>query len=336
MFNARSAVRWVGVWVALSGCGGDENNDSGFVSPTAPTAPGDEGTTAPTTGAVSSTSDAESTASVITGSSSSSGETPTEATSTGTGETGSSSGTTAPLTCGDGMLDAGEECDDGNLVDEDACRNTCVKASCGDGVIEAGVEACDDGNQADDDACRNTCVAAACGDSVIQVGVEVCDDGAMNGSYDHCAADCSKPGPTCGDSVIDAIGEETCDDGNKVDGDGCSATCKGECANVGGGALVAENGTGLNKMYCYDAADSIDTRARKACESHFGVGVCCLIPGGYAGLQWGKCNAGGNAADTYHFHPDAHPGGANCPPIYKVGDVLSVGWCGTVRGNFLD
>ncbi len=232
------------------------------------------------------------------------------------------------------MLDPGEACDDGNQMDDDACRNTCVAAACGDGVVQAGVEACDDGNQVDTDSCRATCVAAICGDSVVNAGVEFCDEGAMNGSYNHCAADCSKLGPTCGDKVVDPQGGETCDDGNKIDGDGCSASCKGECANPGGGSQVAENGTAMNKNYCYEVGDSADTRARKACESHFGVGACCIIQGGYSSLQWGLCNGGGGGG-SFHFHPDAHPDG-HCPPNYKVGDVVSPGWCGAILGNFLD
>jgi len=107
-----------------------------------------------------------------------------------------------------------------------------------------------------------------------------------------------------------------------------------ECGNIGGGSLVAENGTAMNKFYCYEPADTIDIRARKACESHFGVGMCCIIAGGYNSLQWGQCGKSGEGG-TYHFHPDAHPDG-HCPPNYVVGDVVSPGWCGAVLGNFLD
>ena len=37
--------------------------------------------------------------------------------------------------CGDGHLDAGEQCDDGNLSDNDDCLSTCVRARCGDSFI---------------------------------------------------------------------------------------------------------------------------------------------------------------------------------------------------------
>ncbi|MEZ4428323.1 MAG: hypothetical protein R3A51_11620 [Nannocystaceae bacterium] len=45
-------------------------------------------------------------------------------------------------TCGDGQLDEGEDCDDGNLEDTDACPATCQSMFCGDGVIGADEE-CD-------------------------------------------------------------------------------------------------------------------------------------------------------------------------------------------------
>jgi hypothetical protein len=125
-----------------------------------------------------------------------------------------------------------------------------------------------------------------------------------------------------------------------VSGDGCCPAGCGMpadtdcCKNPGGGSLTAENGTGQNEWYCYDAADGTDVRARKACESHFGVGACCVISGGYNGQQYGQCGADGGAG-TIHWHWDNHPDG-HCDPVYKVGDVVSPGWCGSILGNFLD
>lgn len=62
--------------------------------------------------------------------------------------------------CGDGELEAHEGCDDGNLVDTDACRNDCEEAVCGDGIVRTDLErahpdyeACDDGNAVDGDGC---------------------------------------------------------------------------------------------------------------------------------------------------------------------------------------
>ena len=48
--------------------------------------------------------------------------------------------------CGDTVIDAGEQCDDGNLNNNDACLNTCQNAQCGDGFVwylGGGTEQCD-------------------------------------------------------------------------------------------------------------------------------------------------------------------------------------------------
>ena len=60
--------------------------------------------------------------------------------------------------CGDGQVDPGEECDDGNASQNDHCLSTCVRAQCGDGFLFLGVEQCDDGNQRDGDGCSSLCV----------------------------------------------------------------------------------------------------------------------------------------------------------------------------------
>jgi len=58
--------------------------------------------------------------------------------------------------CGNGVLDSGEECDDGNQVDGDGCDTNCTLTRCGNGVVTVG-EQCDDGNSNDNDACKNDC-----------------------------------------------------------------------------------------------------------------------------------------------------------------------------------
>ena len=78
--------------------------------------------------------------------------------------------------CGDGVLQAGEECDDGNTVDGDGCSSSCQIARsleleagyvcpipgepcqtvCGDGIV-AGKEECDDGNTVSHDGCSALC-----------------------------------------------------------------------------------------------------------------------------------------------------------------------------------
>ncbi|MFO0590319.1 MAG: DUF4215 domain-containing protein [Polyangiaceae bacterium] len=119
--------------------------------------------------------------------------------------------------CGNGVLNTGEECDDGNADDTDACLSTCAAAKCGDGVVQQGVESCDDGNAVDNDACNNKCVPAKCGDGVVQLNEE-CDD-ANPDDYDDCTTKCMHP--KCGDGIVQPALGEACDDGNNVHGDGC-------------------------------------------------------------------------------------------------------------------
>jgi cysteine-rich repeat protein len=67
-------------------------------------------------------------------------------------------------TCGNGVVEAGEECDDGNRSDEDGCLRTCRLARCGDGHRRAGVEECDDGPTGSA-GCSPTCLACVPGDA---------------------------------------------------------------------------------------------------------------------------------------------------------------------------
>src|SRR5262249_3773212 len=115
--------------------------------------------------------------------------------------------------CGDGILQPGEACDDGNAVSGDGCEPDCT-LSCGNGILDAGEEG-DDGNQIDPDACRNNCVAAFCGDGVVGPG-EDCDDGNAVDD-DACSNTCKAA--RCGDGIVN--GNDQCDDGNTTDGDGC-------------------------------------------------------------------------------------------------------------------
>jgi len=46
--------------------------------------------------------------------------------------------------CGNGIIETGEDCDDGNTDETDDCLNDCSDASCGDGHVHTGVEECDD------------------------------------------------------------------------------------------------------------------------------------------------------------------------------------------------
>ena len=121
----------------------------------------------------------------------------------------------APV-CGNGEVEEGEACDDGNDDELDACSNNCVLNFCGDGEVNNGEE-CDDGNDNDVDACNDSCVINFCGDGEVNNG-EACDDGNDN-NVDACNNNCVVN--FCGDGVVNN-GEE-CDLGSDVPGqcEGC-------------------------------------------------------------------------------------------------------------------
>lgn len=128
--------------------------------------------------------------------------------------------------CGDGAIEGAEECDDGNLIDDDGCSALCIAEFCGDGTLHTGEE-CDDGNNDADDGCDAICVTEFCGDGTLHTGEE-CDDG-NNDSDDGCDAVCVAE--LCGDGTVHT-GEE-CDDGNLDEGDGCDAVCVREFCGDG-------------------------------------------------------------------------------------------------------
>lgn len=117
--------------------------------------------------------------------------------------------------CGDSVIDAGEQCDDGNRMDEDGCSATCAVehgnycggepsvciSVCGDGVVALS-EPCDDANNEDEDGCSAKCE--------VENGYE-------------CGSEPSICGPKCGDGII--AGFEECDDRNGKNKDGCSSDC---------------------------------------------------------------------------------------------------------------
>lgn len=113
-----------------------------------------------------------------------------------------------PSTCGDGVVDdrLGEECDAGVLNSDlapDACRADCLAPTCGDGVRDSDEE-CDNPNNTE---CLSTCVLNVCGDGEVGPGEE-CDDGNSSTS-DSCLPNCRTN--VCGDGAIHE-GVETCEE----------------------------------------------------------------------------------------------------------------------------
>jgi cysteine-rich repeat protein len=94
--------------------------------------------------------------------------------------------------CGDGLQQKTEQCDDGNNIAGDGCSSECIVEFCGDGIIQKGLgEDCDDGNKVDNgNGCTSDCQANnICGNGIVEEAVEGCDD-AGSGS---CTPDCCFP-----------------------------------------------------------------------------------------------------------------------------------------------
>lgn len=159
-------------------------------------------------------------------------------------------GTCTPAGCGDGNVDAGEECDNGagngpGTGCTTGCQFECdVVADCTDGnacngdetcATVAGGKTCQNGSPLSEGAvCANTprricdasgaCVLSLCGDGFVDAGGgEACEPP----NTPTCNSVCQTIVPNvCGDGTI--ADAEHCDDGATSNLDGCDASCKYE------------------------------------------------------------------------------------------------------------
>jgi len=171
--------------------------------------------------------------------------------------------------CGDGAIQAGEVCDDGNSVAGDGCSADCA-------TVEQDFACPDPG-----EPCVST---VECGDAQV-TGTETCDDGdatAGDGCSDTCEVElgwqCIQPGQpciaaACGDGII--AGNEDCEDDDgvtPVSGDGCSDICQREfgfeCGLPGEPchATVCNDGVWEGDEPCDDGNDDIGDGCNPFCE----------------------------------------------------------------------
>lgn len=90
------------------------------------------------------------------------------------GDGGGSGAELGQLTCGNGVVDSGEVCDDGNTQGDDSCLAGCSWATCGDGFQRRGVEDCDDGNRDYGDGCSDSCLVCGQPGSYFRPGTGHC------------------------------------------------------------------------------------------------------------------------------------------------------------------
>ena len=222
--------------------------------------------------------------------------------------------------CGNGRIDSGEQCDDGNTMNGDGCSSECTIESgwnctakgcyevveqesvCGDFEI-TGEEECDDGNEYDGDGCSSdckiesdyrcdttmgitTCVKRVCGDGYVDEDLgEACDtpDTSVNYSKDAggCTAECQFA-PYCGDGHVDTY----------VGADG--GTYSEECDDgKNNGTTVDGCSTScLYNSYCGDG--KVDHSSGEVCDEGDSNGVHC-INDCKAVLNGWRCSALGSA-----------------------------------------
>ncbi|MEL6759454.1 MAG: DUF4215 domain-containing protein [Myxococcota bacterium] len=230
--------------------------------------------------------------------------------------------------CGNGVVEAGEFCDDGNVFAQDGCSSECTienggpcsesaqcqsglcapaisecvpPDTCGNTVLETG-EGCDDGTGAPQgsglgsSSCDPNCLlrdGQACNtDPAGVTGSSSCSGGVCDAT--ESPPKCESLGD-CGNSVQEA--GEGCDDGNTVAGDGCDDACRVELGEP-----------------CVDNAD---------CQSGLCNGGACLPTNicGNGTVETGEgCDGGPGCTDSCRLEdgqpcgtdPNGLGGGASC------------------------
>ena len=173
-------------------------------------------------------------------------DTGTEDTDTGDGDPGD--GDPGDGDPGDGDGDPG----DGDPGDGDPGDGDPDPSECGNGIVEDG-EACDDGNAVEDDECTNACELPACGDGILhEAEGEVCDDGNVDPG-DGCTSACQLPGAEIWSTIVDVdMGED--DIGFEVEID--SGENIDLLLTVGGSYRIAEYDVDANPVWNFASLDT--------------------------------------------------------------------------------
>jgi hypothetical protein len=128
------------------------------------------------------------------------------------------------------------------------CVSCKPEASCGDGIRNAGEECDDTDDAACPGACQGDCTCGPfCGDGA-RNGSEACDGPEDAACPKACQSDCTC-GTVCGDGTRD--GSEACDG---ADDAACPGACQGDCTC--GGATVHYRSIGTNKETLYSVGNA--------------------------------------------------------------------------------
>ncbi len=219
--------------------------------------------------------------------------------------------------CGNGEIDQGELCDDGNLLDGDGCSAACIDEGC---IAETGdypdVALCDDGRACTRDRCdtvSHACVHEHLCDDLVDCTVDSCvDDACRNVPSDAACSDgnpctedvcvarvgCANPDNTdpCDDGLFCTV-DDVCDAGvctgtprNCADGVSCTIdTCDDEadrCVHAAEDSLC-DDGAPCNGLETCDAAGDCQEGAPVDCsplDTACRTGACDAATGECLGL----------------------------------------------------
>jgi cysteine-rich repeat protein len=173
-------------------------------------------------------------------------------------------------TCGNGVVEADEDCDDGNQINTDNCTNSCLSAECGDGIVQVGLgEECDDANDDNNDSCTEVCDWNVCGDGVRYTTVT--DPEGNPSEVEGCD----------GGQVPEGVTNDAWDDSGSAGI--CTDTCQVQCfggvsgrawaGEISGMCVFVAEATGDNTPALFDEpAMGSQAEAEAACDA-FGVGA---------------------------------------------------------------
>lgn len=245
-------------------------------------------------------------------------------------------------TCGNNIVDSGETCDDGNVVEKDGCDSTCQIEKDNKFYSVTGYKYQDFDNNV-----ASTSDWVGIGDWTIEIFDISASSTAqattsvngyfefnnlLNGTYtiieimksgwtqllaptnNIIIAGTSSTGNifvnyygVCGNNIIDT--GETCDDGNLVNGDGCSASCESE---------------GGNGAYC---GDGVKNQTSEECDGSDGLtsGYSCLST---CLLHKENNNGGGGSGGGISFFPAPQNPATTESQTNEVGEVTVLGETG--------
>ncbi len=193
--------------------------------------------------------------------------------------------------CGNSSLETGEQCDDGNKINNDGCSATCMKESsntCIDsdggyvptvrGTATVKTLQATDFCSADGTLREYKCAGPDSITSTTYTCANTCENGA-----------CVPATNICGNRITEV--PEQCDDGNTVEGDGCSSTCRTEflCIDSDNGAVPGTKGTVTQESFAYsDSCASPTTVTEFICRTPFQFSSSVIACAN--GCQNGACN----------------------------------------------